>query len=166
MQVIERCTREARRVPMDVNIYATRKTVAQGMMDIALLTANASQLKYVLSHSDMHEYFLINITLIGTSMALQIIVGIMLILVGRSNINYKKHQKGADEMNNAIVVMIFLITVVNVLISAFSVDVVEYDDTFTTVPPLDDDGISDKVQQPGRVERDLQYYWPNCSERF
>lgn len=151
---------------MDVNIYATRKTVAQGMMDIALLTANASQLKYVLSHWDMREYFLINIALIGTSMALQIVVGIMLILVGRSNINYRKHQRGADEMNNAIVIMIFLITVVNVLISAFSVDVEEYDDTFTTVPPLDDDDISDKVKDINRVERDLGQYWPNCSERL
>lgn len=35
-------------MPLDMNIYATRKTVAQGMMDIALMTANASQLKYVL----------------------------------------------------------------------------------------------------------------------
>ncbi|GFV54883.1 hypothetical protein TNCV_4446591 [Trichonephila clavipes] len=33
---------------IDVNLYATKKSVAQGMMDIALLTANASQLKYIL----------------------------------------------------------------------------------------------------------------------
>lgn len=33
---------------IDVNRYATKKTIAQGMLDIALLTANASQLKYIL----------------------------------------------------------------------------------------------------------------------
>ena len=33
---------------LDPNIYSTKKTVAQGMLDIALLSANASQLRYVL----------------------------------------------------------------------------------------------------------------------
>ncbi|KZS09722.1 Ninjurin C-like protein [Daphnia magna] len=33
---------------LDAKKYATKKTIAQGMLDIALLTANASQLKYVL----------------------------------------------------------------------------------------------------------------------
>ena len=36
---------------MNVNQYATKKTIAQGMLDIALLTANASQLKFVLEVS-------------------------------------------------------------------------------------------------------------------
>ena len=33
---------------LDANRYATKKTIAQGMLDVALLTANASQLKYVM----------------------------------------------------------------------------------------------------------------------
>ena len=33
---------------LDANRYATKKTIAQGMLDVALLTANASQLKYIL----------------------------------------------------------------------------------------------------------------------
>ena len=33
---------------LDANRYATKKTISQGLLDIALLTANASQLKYVL----------------------------------------------------------------------------------------------------------------------
>ncbi|XP_076328205.1 uncharacterized protein LOC143234619 isoform X2 [Tachypleus tridentatus] len=59
------------RTPIDVNIYATRKTLAQGMMDIALLTANASQLKLVLSQPDIHEYFHITVVLISASIVLQ-----------------------------------------------------------------------------------------------
>ena len=31
--------------PMDMNMYATRKTIAQGIMDLGLMCANASQLK-------------------------------------------------------------------------------------------------------------------------
>jgi len=105
--------------PLDANIYATRKTVAQGMMDIALLTANASQLKHVLSTADTHDYYLINLILIGTSMSLQVIVGILLVVVGRWNINKRKEQSIANLTNNIIVIIIFLITVVNVLITAF-----------------------------------------------
>ena len=33
---------------MDDNLYATKKTIAAGMLDIALITANASQLRYIL----------------------------------------------------------------------------------------------------------------------
>ena len=33
---------------LNTNRYATKKTIAQGMLDIALLSTNASQLKYVL----------------------------------------------------------------------------------------------------------------------
>ena len=33
---------------LNVNYYATKKTISQGLLDIALLTANAAQLKYIL----------------------------------------------------------------------------------------------------------------------
>jgi len=120
MTVRERViSKEHKSCPLDANIYATRKTVAQGMMDIALLTANASQLKHVLATADNHSYYLISLILIGSSMALQILVGILLVLVGRWNINHKKEQNVANVTNNIIVILIFLITVVNVLITAF-----------------------------------------------
>ena len=35
---------------IDVSLYTTKKNVAQGMLDIALLSANCSQLKYLLFH--------------------------------------------------------------------------------------------------------------------
>lgn len=47
-----------------MNKYATKKTVAQGMLDIALLTANASQLKYVLQLGQRHEFYSIMVGLI------------------------------------------------------------------------------------------------------
>ena len=59
-------------MPLDMNIYATRKTVAQGMMDIALMTANASQLKYVLLNAQRHRYMEVTISLITLSILLQV----------------------------------------------------------------------------------------------
>nr|SVE91820.1 EOG090X07V0 [Daphnia sinensis] len=56
---------------LDANKYATKKTIAQGMLDIALLTANASQLKYVLQLGHRHEFYHIMVSLIASSIVLQ-----------------------------------------------------------------------------------------------
>ncbi|CAM1322436.1 Uncharacterised protein g8101 [Pycnogonum litorale] len=109
------------RSPLDINIYATKKTVAQGMLDIALLTANASQLKYVLREGYTHEYYLLNLSLLGTSIFLQLLVGMLLIVKGRYNLNIEDQQDKADSINNVTVVCIFLITVVNVVLSSFGI---------------------------------------------
>ena len=58
---------------MDVNRYATKKTIAQGMLDVALLTANASQLKYVLQLGyDNHPFYTLMLTLIIISIIFQV----------------------------------------------------------------------------------------------
>jgi len=58
--------------PLDANSYATKKTIAQGMLDIALLTANASQLKYVLQVGEQHEFYTLMVCLISISIVLQV----------------------------------------------------------------------------------------------
>lgn len=57
---------------MDANRYATKKTIAQGMLDIALLTANASQLKYILQVGEKHEFYTLMLVLISVSIILQV----------------------------------------------------------------------------------------------
>jgi hypothetical protein len=57
---------------LDANSYATKKTIAQGMLDIALLTANASQLKYVLQVGEQHEFYTLMLWLISISIVLQV----------------------------------------------------------------------------------------------
>ena len=57
---------------MDANRYATKKTVAQGLLDIALLTSNASQLKYVLQLGQRHQFYSIMLVLIISSIVLQV----------------------------------------------------------------------------------------------
>jgi hypothetical protein len=55
------------------NNYATKKTITQGLLDIALLTANASQLKFVLEVGESHPYYVLLVTLLAISIALQVI---------------------------------------------------------------------------------------------
>ena len=51
--------------------YATRKTVAQGLLDVALLTTNATQLRFILSLEN-HEFYNLVLTLIIISILLQV----------------------------------------------------------------------------------------------
>lgn len=108
------------RIP-DVNIYQHKKTLAQGMMDLALLSANANQLRYVLQTDGGHPYFYPSLTLIGASLLLQIAVGIGLIWNSRYNVKNDKEMCKAERANNWTVIGIFLVTIFNVFISSFGV---------------------------------------------
>lgn len=55
----------------DVNAYQHKKTLAQGMMDLALLSANANQLRYVLE-SPGHPYFYPSLIFISISIIFQV----------------------------------------------------------------------------------------------
>ncbi|XP_038121026.1 ninjurin-2 isoform X1 [Culex quinquefasciatus] len=107
---------------MDANRYATKKTIAQGMLDIALLTANASQLKYILQVGEKHEFYTLMLTLISISIILQLIVGILFVIIGSLNINRKTDQTAAVILNDVILVLIFLLSLINVIISGFGIE--------------------------------------------
>lgn len=106
---------------VDINVYQHKKTLAQGMMDLALLSANANQLRYVLESGGNHPYYYPSLVMITTSLILQIAVGIGLILNGRYNIMEVGHVWKANRINNFTVIGIFVITIINVFISAFGV---------------------------------------------
>ncbi|XP_058116000.1 ninjurin-2 [Anopheles ziemanni] len=107
---------------MDANRYATKKTIAQGMLDIALLTANASQLKYILQVGEKHEFYGLMLTLISISIILQMLVGILFVVIGSLNINRKPDQTAAIVLNDIILVLIFVISLINVIISGFGIE--------------------------------------------
>lgn len=57
--------------PMNITRYQTKKSIAQGMLDISLLTANISQLKYVLQVGHKHEFYTLLIMLLSIVIFLQ-----------------------------------------------------------------------------------------------
>ncbi|XP_055694029.1 ninjurin-B [Lutzomyia longipalpis] len=99
--------------------YASKKSVAEGMMDIALLTANANQLRFLITYNTESRTFYIMLGLLITSLALQIAVGIALIFKRQMKIKGRKNQ--ANHMNDYIVGGIFLVTVINVLAASFTI---------------------------------------------
>lgn len=68
--------------PLNMNHYANKKSAAESMLDVALLMANASQLKAVLEQGPDFTFYIPLITLISISLILQILVGILLIFIG------------------------------------------------------------------------------------
>lgn len=105
----------------DVNEYQHKKTLAQGMMDLALLSANANQLRYVLESYKRHPYYYASLIFIVMSLVFQIAVGVGLILNSRYNVKDKKEICKANRINNFTIIGIFIVTIVNVFISAFGV---------------------------------------------
>lgn len=57
---------------LNVNGYASKKSLAQGMLDLALLAANAAQLKFVLAAGESHPFYQLLLVLIVTSICLQV----------------------------------------------------------------------------------------------
>ncbi|GIY21238.1 ninjurin-2 [Caerostris darwini] len=106
---------------LDANVYATKKTIAQGLLDVALLTANASQLKYLLQAGKEHEFYYVMMTLISLSIILQVLTGCMMLLIANTNLNEVKKQRRADNLNNAITIGIFLVAILNILIAALGI---------------------------------------------
>lgn len=105
----------------DVNVYQQKKTLAQGMMDLALLSANANQFRYVLQTNGSHAYYYPSLVMIGASLFLQITVGIGLIWNSRYNVKVYAQMCKANTANNWTVMGIFLITILNVFITSFGI---------------------------------------------
>ncbi|KAK7102239.1 ninjurin-1-like isoform X4 [Littorina saxatilis] len=111
--------------------YATRKTIAQGALDLALLMANASQLKALVDIPANHrnDFYVGLLVLIGLSIALQLAAGIILLVLGMTNPKDEEGHKRTECLNNSSVSIILLITVVNIFISAIGISYVENEST-------------------------------------
>lgn len=91
------------------------------MMDIALITANANQLRYIIEFNSGSKTYYLNLCLITISLLLQVAVGISLIFKGRMDLRGESHHANAKRINNYVVVGIFLVTIINVFIASFTI---------------------------------------------
>merc|ERR1712211_105964 len=76
-----------------------RKTIAQGMLDIALLSSNASQLKYILSVGEEHEYYMPMLVLIISSIVLQVLNGLAQVPMGPLNLDKEEFKSFLNIVN-------------------------------------------------------------------
>ncbi|XP_006780743.1 ninjurin-2-like isoform X3 [Neolamprologus brichardi] len=104
---------------LNMNLYATKKTAAEGMLDIALFLANITHMKTVIEQGAGYRYYAAVLTLISFSLALQIVAGILIIIIARRDLNVVSNQKRLDYLNNVATGIIFATTVINFFISFF-----------------------------------------------
>lgn len=113
---------ESARVLPDINLYQNKKTVGCCLMDFALLISNVGQLKHIFTMIDSsNPYFYISLTLVFSSITLQIVVGICLAFNCKYDVKNCDDICRADRLNNWITILIFLITAINVVIPSFGV---------------------------------------------
>lgn len=119
---------EKRKAGFDINIYTSKKNLAQGLIDIALLNANCAQLKYILDRGPIkslqlttpsHYFFLCSLIMVCLSITLQVFLGIFLIINSRTNINLVKKGNGVERWNTLILISVFFITCLNILLVIF-----------------------------------------------
>ena len=101
--------------------YEKKKTLAEGLLDVGLLIANASQLKAVISAGTAFKYFWPVVVLLGLSIILQVIVGVVLLIMGLGEGDVTK-DKQSNKLNNVTVGLIFATTVCNIFSGAFGIE--------------------------------------------
>ncbi|CAH2313121.1 ninjurin-1 [Pelobates cultripes] len=114
-------SRITRHRELNMNHYANKKSAAESMLDIALLMANASQLKAVIDQGPTFNFYIPLIVLISISLVLQIVVGVLLIFIVKYDLNNPAKHAKLDDLNNAATGLVFIIVVVNIFITAFGV---------------------------------------------
>ncbi|XP_044042453.1 ninjurin-2-like isoform X4 [Siniperca chuatsi] len=107
---------------LNMNLYATKKTAAEGMLDIALFLANITHMKTVIEQGAGYRYYVAVLTLISFSLALQIVAGVLIIIIARRDVSEETNQKRLDSLNNTTTIIIFLIFVTNIFISVFGME--------------------------------------------
>ncbi|KAM6986561.1 ninjurin-2-like isoform 3-T3 [Aplochiton taeniatus] len=104
---------------LNMNLYATKKSAAEGMLDIALFLANITHMKTVIEQGAGFRYYIAVLTLISFSLALQMVAGVLFIIIARRDLNNVASQRRLNYLNNVATGVVFATTVLNVFIGYF-----------------------------------------------
>uniref|UniRef100_A0A8C7YNI4 Ninjurin 1 n=1 Tax=Oryzias sinensis TaxID=183150 RepID=A0A8C7YNI4_9TELE len=103
---------------MDFNMYATKKSAAQSMLDVALLMANSSQLKTIFYVGPQYRFYIPLIVLLALSITLQVVVGLLLVFIAKYNLNDERKHPKLELMKNSATIFIFFTVLINIFITA------------------------------------------------
>lgn len=104
--------------------YATKKTYATGFFNLAMIANNFVQLKDIIDLSQTQRLDFLNIIILFfvlLSLVLQIVVGVVLIYLAKTNEFIDKDKR--DQLikrNNAVTFLVISISIINVFLNIFS----------------------------------------------
>ncbi|KAM9683730.1 ninjurin-2 [Dama dama] len=105
--------------PINLNRYATKKSLAESLLDMALFMSNTAHLKVVLDQGPSSHHYSALVTLLSISLLLQAVIGILLVVMAGLNLNKVERQWRLNQLNNAATALIFITVIINILITAF-----------------------------------------------
>ena len=102
------------------NAYASTKTAAGALVDIALLTSNATQLKYLVAQDpskNLFHYWTLGFVI--TSMVVQLAITTLCGIIGTTNINIEANRNKANRMLKVLLGLSVFSVCINVLVATF-----------------------------------------------
>jgi len=99
------------------NRYATKKTVAEGSFEVALLITNAVQLKLLLGNMVKDPLWWVGLALVCVSLFIQVLNGCILVLVGVDDITKVRRQNRLISLNNFSMVLSVLLAAINIILN-------------------------------------------------
>jgi ABC-type dipeptide/oligopeptide/nickel transport system permease subunit len=101
-----------------VNQYATKKTLAIGNLEIALLATNAVQLKTLLGYkTNKDTLWWVAFILVCASLVIQVLNACLLVLLGTDDLGKEKRQHRLVSLNNFSLILSIFVTVINVVLN-------------------------------------------------
>ena len=112
---------EGKRSSFDTNSYATRKTITNGLLNVALITRNSRQLRATIDRGpESNSFYETILAMAILSITLQATMAILGVFVGSKDIKHEENKPMARKINNTIVILIIIFVIINVLLASFS----------------------------------------------
>ncbi|XP_062551869.1 uncharacterized protein LOC134217111 [Armigeres subalbatus] len=108
-----------RRANSESNPYDISKSIAESAMDISLLTANANQLRLLITYNQGSQTYLACITFIIMSLVLQMLVAVTMIIV--SLMKQSLRETTRQKLKIITSVGVAIITMINILVASLVV---------------------------------------------
>lgn len=102
------------------NWYAAKKSVSEGLFDVALLSANGAQLKHVLQSGPGFDFYTPILILVSLSIAFQVIQMGLLVVIGFLDLSKECHQRRAELLTNVATVIATVVAMINVVAASFN----------------------------------------------
>ena len=99
-----------------------RKTVILGLVDIALLTSTAGQLKSLLRINPAYPFYNSLLGMLIVCILGEIAIGLLCFFVGRLNINKDHDRPQADILQNVVLGIAVVLLILHIMIASFGIE--------------------------------------------
>lgn len=101
---------------------SVRKTVILGLLDIALLTSTAGQLKSLLRINPAYPFYNTLLGMLIVCILGEIAIGLLCFFVGRLNINQERDRPLANILQNVVLGIAVVLLILHIMITSFGIE--------------------------------------------